>query len=72
MPFEFTKPHHVKYWENGGFTDLANLLPVCSKHHHLAYERRWRLTLLPDRTLIITPPDGGVQTTGPPARARAA
>jgi hypothetical protein len=70
--FDFTKPHHVHYWENGGFTDLANLLPLCSKHHHLVHDGGWKLNLLSDRTLIITLPDGGVQTTGPPARVRAA
>jgi hypothetical protein len=71
VAFEFTKPHHVHYWENGGFTDLANLLPLCSKHHHLVHDGGWKLSLLPDRTLIITLPDGGVQTTGPPLRAAA-
>ncbi len=72
VAFEFTKPHHVHYWEHGGTTDLHNLIPVCGKHHHAVHDGGWRLSLQPDRTLTITYPDGGVQTTGPPPRIRAA
>ena len=72
VAFEFTKPHHVHYWEHGGPTDLDNLVPLCSKHHHAAHEGGWRLTLQPDRTLTIAFPDGNVLSTGPPVRRRAA
>ena len=71
VAYEFTKPHHVHYWEHGGPTDLANLLPVCSKHHHAIHEGGWKLTLRPDRQLTITLPDGTILTTGPPPRIRA-
>lgn len=27
--------HHVTHWEDGGATDTANLLALCSKHHRL-------------------------------------
>jgi hypothetical protein len=27
--------HHVKYWEDGGPTDTANLICLCSRHHRL-------------------------------------
>jgi hypothetical protein len=36
--FAHTKIHHVRWWRNGGVTDLDNLLPLCSKHHHLVHE----------------------------------
>ncbi len=72
VAFEFTKPHHVHYWEHGGPTDLANLLPVCSKHHHAIHEGGWKLTLQPNRHLTITLPDGTILTTGPPVRLQAA
>lgn len=72
VAFEFTKPHHVHYREDGGPTDLDKLLPLCSKHHHCAHEGGWRLTLQPDRTLAISVPDCTVRTTGPPLRLRAA
>jgi len=61
----------VQWWRNGGFTDLENLLPLCSKHHHLVHDGRWTLTLLADRTLTINLPDGTVMSTGPPVRRAA-
>ncbi|HQZ36850.1 MAG TPA: HNH endonuclease signature motif containing protein, partial [Ilumatobacteraceae bacterium] len=66
-----TKIHHVHWWRRGGCTDLDNLLPLCSKHHHLVHEGGWALALQPDRTLIITLPDGTVMSTGPPVRRAA-
>jgi hypothetical protein len=27
VKYEFAKPHHLKFWRNGGPTDLINLLP---------------------------------------------
>ncbi len=70
--FDHCQPHHVRYWENGGLTDLANLLPLCSRHHHLVHDAGWELTLHPDRTLTVTYPDGAVQATGPPLERHAA
>jgi hypothetical protein len=58
--------HHVKYFTNGGLTDIENLLPLCHTHHHLAHEGRWTITLDPQRNLTITKPDGTTMTTGPP------
>jgi hypothetical protein len=66
------KPHHIHWWRHGGPTDLANLIPLCSKHHHLAHEGGWLLTLGPDRSLTITLPDGQIMQTGPPNRNAAA
>jgi predicted restriction endonuclease len=66
------KPHHVHWWRHGGPTDLGNLLPLCSKHHHLAHEGGWLLTLGPNRELTITLPDGQIMRTGPPSRKAAA
>ena len=34
--------HHLTEWRDGGATDLVNLIPLCSKHHHLIHEGRWR------------------------------
>ncbi len=72
VAYEFTKPHHVHYWEHGGPTNFANLLPVCSKHHHAIHEGGGKLTLQPNRLLTIALPDGTILTTGPPTRFRAA
>ena len=43
--FDLCHIHHLLEWEEDGFTDLENLLPVCGFHHHKAHEGRWRLQL---------------------------
>ena len=30
--------HHIRYWRNGGRTDMDNLVPLCSQHHHKVHE----------------------------------
>jgi hypothetical protein len=53
--FDHCNVHHIDYWENGGFTDLNNMVPLCSRHHHAAHEGGWKLTLNPvTRELTIT------------------
>lgn len=69
--FDNCKIHHVDWWENGGPSDLANLLPVCSKHHHCIHDGGWEVHLAPDRTLTITQRDNTIMTTGPPKRRAA-
>lgn len=64
--FENTKLHHVLWWRHGGATDFANLLPLCSRHHHLVHGGGWKLSLSADRVLTITLPDGRTMSTGPP------
>jgi hypothetical protein len=72
VPFEHTQAHHVSwYGHQHGVTDIDNLLPLCSKHHHLVHEGGWHLHLAADRTLTITRPDGTAWTHAPPT-ARAA
>jgi len=62
--FENCQIHHVTAWELGGPTDLPNLLPLCSRHHHLVHEEHWILTLQPDRTITLRRPDGSVHFHG--------
>jgi len=52
--FDHCNIHHIEYWENGGPTDLNNMVPLCSQHHHAAHEGGWKLTLNPEtRKLTI-------------------
>jgi hypothetical protein len=52
--FDHCNIHHIEYWENGGATDLNNMVPLCSRHHHAAHEGGWKLKLDPEtRELII-------------------
>lgn len=67
-----TKLHHIRWWRNGGFTDLNNLLPLCAHHHGKVHHEGWRLDLGPNRELTIRCPDGTIRTTGPPSRQAAA
>ena len=57
-PFDRCQIHHVQWWENNGPTDIGNLLPLCSRHHHLAHEGGWAIHVHPDRSFIITEPNG--------------
>ncbi len=70
MPFERTEIHHITPWEQGGNTDLSNLLPVCSRHHHLIHTLRWRIVLHPDRSITIYSDDGQVLVETPPPTRR--
>ena len=58
--------HHLKYYRRGGCTDIDNLAPLCSKHHHLAHEGGWKLALDRYRNLTITFPDGTTKCHSPP------
>ena len=52
--FDHCNVHHIEYWENGGATDLNNMVPLCSRHHHAAHEGGWKLELDPEtRKLLI-------------------
>jgi hypothetical protein len=59
--------HHLQFYRNGGTTNIDNLLPLCSKHHRLAHEGGWQLTLAADRSLTITQPDGTSKCHSPPS-----
>ena len=50
--------HHIIPWEHNGPTDLDNLIPLCSKHHHLVHEGMWTIHLKPDRAIVWTQPNG--------------
>ena len=53
-PFDLCQVHHINWYTLGGLTDIGNLLPLCSRHHHLVHEGGWILHLAPDRTLCVT------------------
>jgi hypothetical protein len=55
--------HHVIEWiKQRGPTDLDNLLPLCTRHHHTIHEGGWHLTLHADRTIVLRRPDGSIHT----------
>ncbi|MFK7918336.1 MAG: hypothetical protein AB8G14_09690 [Ilumatobacter sp.] len=61
--FDRCEMHHLVEWNDLGDTDLENLVPVCSFHHHRAHEGRWRLQLEPStRQLSVFLPDGSLHS----------
>jgi hypothetical protein len=66
--FDHCHIHHLREWERDvGPTDLDNLLPLCSHHHHRAHEGRWQLQLDPStRQLTTTLPNGQPHSTSRP------
>jgi 5-methylcytosine-specific restriction endonuclease McrA len=50
--------HHLIPWQRGGHSDIDNLLPLCSTHHHAAHEGGQTITLHHDRTVTVTHPNG--------------
>ncbi len=68
-PISWCQLHHIHEWEQGGPTDLCNLVPLCSQHHHQVHEGQWTIKMLPDRALKIYQPDGVLSATvKPPTR----
>jgi Domain of unknown function (DUF222)/HNH endonuclease len=66
-PAAWCEGHHIHPWQAGGPTQPANLVLLCSRHHHLLHRPRWHTKLLPDATLEVTDPTGRVRTSQPPA-----
>lgn len=65
--------HHLTHWENGGPTELWNLVLVCPFHHRMHH--RGRITLTgPANRLVVTDATGRRMTAGslarPPTTAR--
>jgi hypothetical protein len=65
VPFADCFIHHVTPWEHDGVTDLANLLPLCGRHHHQVHEGGWRLTIDPARNLAWHQPGGRLDSQVP-------
>ncbi|HET6770330.1 MAG TPA: DUF222 domain-containing protein [Actinomycetota bacterium] len=61
----FTQAHHVRWWEDGGSTDLDNLLLVCTFHHKLVHEFGWSVTREENGIAQWFRPDGSPYRAGP-------
>ncbi|WP_442970906.1 HNH endonuclease signature motif containing protein, partial [Rhodococcus sp. Leaf278] len=42
-PAQWCQAHHVKFWEDGGHTDLNNLALVCGECHRLVHHGDWQV-----------------------------
>ena len=59
--------HHIRHWEDGGPTELWNLVLVCPHHHREHHRGAITISGTAD-TLVVTDSDGDVLTHGPLAR----
>lgn len=56
-PFHRCEVHHITPY-NGHNTILANLAPLCVRHHHLVHRDGWTAHLTDTRVLTLRRPDG--------------
>ncbi len=59
--------HHLQHWEDGGATELANLVLVCP-YHHRAHHRGLITITGPASALVVTDEDGRTLHPGSLAR----
>ncbi len=60
--------HHIRHWEDGGPTELSNLVLVCP-YHHRAHHRGVITITGPAERLTVTDDEGQPLSSGPIARA---
>jgi hypothetical protein len=58
VEFRLCTIHHVRWWRDGGTTDLGNLVPLCDDHHRAVHHEGWTLVLGPRRRLTVVRSDG--------------
>ncbi|GAB3860679.1 HNH endonuclease signature motif containing protein [Nocardioides maradonensis] len=46
IPAAWCEAHHLKPWSEGGHTNLADGVLLCSHHHHRAHDTRYEMTKL--------------------------
>ncbi len=57
--------HHTVPWSSRPVTSVAELAPLCTRHHHLVHEGGWRLAVRADATIEWTSPSGQMHTRRP-------
>jgi hypothetical protein len=50
-----TEAHHIKHWQDGGPTNLANLVLLCRKHHRVIHGPEWTITMIKGLPYFIPP-----------------
>jgi hypothetical protein len=61
----FTQAHHITWWDQGGRTELSNLVLICAFHHKLVHEYGWTLHRENDGDAAWFHPDGTRYRAGP-------
>jgi hypothetical protein len=68
-PVAWIDGHHIRPWERGGPTSLANAVALCASHHGMVHRTGWSTSVADDGTMRFVRPDGRTLTS-PPPRAR--
>jgi hypothetical protein len=55
-PPEHCEAHHIRWWEQGGPTDLANGVMLCTRCHHDIHRQGWNIVVTHGRVEFIPPP----------------
>ncbi len=55
-PSGWCDAHHIVHWNDGGPTDLDNLILLCGHHHRTMHHTEWRVEIGPDRKTVFYPP----------------
>jgi hypothetical protein len=71
--------HHCIHFDDGGVTDVCNLVCLCRHHHTVVHRPGWSVHLQPDGWTVFTPPSGrafwgqrhGRRRDGPPPEGAA-
>jgi hypothetical protein len=54
-PPKWCDAHHLKFWADGGTTDLDNLILLCRGHHTLVHHSQWRIVMTGGIPAFIPP-----------------
>ena len=50
-PYAWCELHHRRPWAQGGRTDLADAIPLCSQHHHWIHDNGYNHQTMPDGSI---------------------
>ena len=50
-PYAWCELHHRQPWAQGGRTDLADAIPLCSQHHHWIHDTGYNHHTMPDGSI---------------------
>ena len=65
-PPTHTEAHHIKWWNEGGLTNLDNAVTVCSRHHHDIHRDHWGIQVIENVPWFVPP--SSIDVTRAPRR----